>query len=69
VEAVVHGETGLLVDSTDPEKIGDALIELLTDDHKLKQYGLKGKEFIRNNFREDMMLKNYINQIKEVAGI
>ena len=69
VEAVVHGETGLLVDSTDPEKIGDAMTEILTDNHKLKEYGLKGKEFIRNNFREDIMIKNYINQIEEVADI
>ena len=35
VEAVIHGETGLLVDSTDPEKIEEALVELLTDDKKL----------------------------------
>jgi len=69
VEAVVHGETGLLVDSTDPEKIGDALIEILTDKKKLKEFGQNGKEFIRNNFREDIMIKNYINQIEEVADL
>ena len=69
VEAVVHGETGLLVDSTDPEKIGDALIEILTDKKKLNEFGQNGKEFIRNNFREDIMIKNYINQIEEVAGL
>jgi len=67
VEAVVHGKTGLLVDSTDPKKIGEALTEILTDDNKLKEYGLNGKEFIINNFKEDMMVENYISQIEEVA--
>ena len=67
VEAVVHGETGLLVDSEDPGKIGEAIIEILTDNNKLKEYGENGREFIRNNFREEIMVKNYINLIKEVA--
>jgi len=69
VEAVVHKETGLLVDSTDPEKIGEAITELLTDKDKLNEYGEKGKIFIRNNFREDLMIKNYFNLIEEVADL
>lgn len=67
VEAVRHGETGLLVDSEVPEKVGDALIEMLTDKDKLKKYGENGRQFVRNNFREEMMIENYIKLIKEVA--
>lgn len=69
VEAVVHGETGLLVDSTDPGKIGDALIEILTNKKKLDEFGRNGREFIRNNFRQDIMIKNYFNQLEEVADL
>ncbi len=69
VEAVLHEETGLLVDSTDPEKIGKALIEVLTDSKKLKEYGANGKDFIRNNFREEIMIKNYFNLIEEVSDL
>ena len=50
VEAVVHGETGFLVEAEDPEKIGEALIELLTDKEKLESFGKNGKQFIKNNF-------------------
>ncbi len=69
VEAVVHGETGLLVDSTEPEKIGEAVTEILTDKKKMVKYGKKGREFIRSNFQEDIMIKNYIDLLEEVADL
>ena len=69
VEAVLHGKTGFLVDSTKPEKIGEAITGILSDKKKLVKFGENGRELIRSNFQEDIMIQNYIALLEEVAGL
>jgi len=50
-------------------RIGDTIVEILTDNDKLKEFGKNGKEFIRIYFMEDIMIKKYFNQNEEVVDI
>ena len=68
-EAVVNGETGFLVDSRNIDEISDAIIEILSDNNKRDDFGSNGRNFVINQFRESMMIENYVNVIQEVAGI
>ena len=68
-EAVLNGETGFLVDSRNVDEISDAIIEILTDNKKKNDFGSNGKNFVINQFRESMMIENYVDVIQEVAGI
>ncbi len=43
-EAVIHGETGLLVDPNNPQEIYEAIVRLLTDDSLAKKLGERGRQ-------------------------
>jgi phosphatidyl-myo-inositol dimannoside synthase len=47
-DAVVHGETGLLVDPTDPRAVADALIELLSQPDLAQRLGSAGANRARH---------------------
>ena len=57
-EAVLHGETGILVDPTSVEETAGAIIELLADRTAAKQMGLKGQKWATENFTEDALRKS-----------
>lgn len=42
-ELVAHGETGLLVEPSDPEGLADALVRVLSDDNLREEMGRKGR--------------------------
>ena len=43
-EAVLHGQTGLLVDPNNPEEIIGAIVKLLTDDSLARELGERGRQ-------------------------
>lgn len=43
-EAVLHGQTGLLVDPNDPKEIIGAIVKLLTDDSLARELGERGRQ-------------------------
>lgn len=49
VEAVMHGETGLLVDGTKPEEIADAIVKLLADPLLSAAMSEKGLRLAQDN--------------------
>ncbi|HEV2999732.1 MAG TPA: glycosyltransferase family 4 protein [Solirubrobacteraceae bacterium] len=49
VDAVVDGETGLLVDATDPRAVADALVELLTDAPLRERLGAAARQRAREH--------------------
>jgi phosphatidyl-myo-inositol dimannoside synthase len=49
-EAVLDGETGLLVDPTDPTAIAAALTRLLKDPERARAMGLRGREWVKREF-------------------
>jgi len=55
-EAVVDGETGLLVPPHDPARLGDALLALLRDPAKSRAMGEKGRRRVRDRFPLSMMV-------------
>lgn len=44
-DAVVHGETGLLVDPTDPDAVAGAIVALLTDKDRARSMGEAGRRW------------------------
>jgi phosphatidylinositol alpha-1,6-mannosyltransferase len=52
-DAVVHGETGLLVDATDPDELSSAIIRLLTDESYARRLGRKGRQRVLERFSWD----------------
>ncbi|MDH4318939.1 MAG: glycosyltransferase family 4 protein [Desulfobulbaceae bacterium] len=50
LETVIDGETGWLVPPSDPEAMGRALREALSDKNRRELYGQKGKERVQNYF-------------------
>lgn len=54
-EAVVHGETGILVDPTSVEETADAILKLLENPIAATQMGLKGRKWAIENFTEDAL--------------
>jgi glycosyltransferase involved in cell wall biosynthesis len=49
-EAVRHGETGLLVESSDPECLAEALCNLLKDPQRCSTMGVAARHYTRSNF-------------------
>lgn len=43
-DAVVHGETGLLVDPNDPQEVAEAVVRLLMDDSFAERLGARGRQ-------------------------
>jgi phosphatidyl-myo-inositol dimannoside synthase len=46
-EAVLHGETGLVVDGNDRHAVGDAILELLLDHNRAEKMGRAGADRVR----------------------
>lgn len=67
VDAVVHGETGLLVDPEDPGAVAGALTELLLDPERARAFGAAGAERARR-FDWPLVVKQVEDLVLEVAG-
>jgi phosphatidylinositol alpha-1,6-mannosyltransferase len=52
-EAVRDGETGLLVDPTSADKIGDAIVALLKDPERAQQMGGAGARWMQEQWTWD----------------
>lgn len=49
-DSLIDGETGFLVDSSDPASVRDGLLELLEDDESRRRMGQAGAEFVANGY-------------------
>jgi glycosyltransferase involved in cell wall biosynthesis len=66
-EAVVHGETGYLVEPENPKVLSDALISLLNHPDQLKLFGKNGRSRVENHFslkRQIQQFEDLFNSIK-----
>lgn len=68
VEAVRHGESGLLVDGESVDEVREALLELLSDRTKARSMGVRGREAICRSHTERLMIDNYVRVIREACG-
>jgi glycosyltransferase involved in cell wall biosynthesis len=71
-EAVLDGETGLLIPAGDPQRLADAIRRVITDPSRSEQMAKRGYEHFRENFTVELMVKKheslYEQVIKEHRG-
>jgi glycosyltransferase involved in cell wall biosynthesis len=66
-EAVVHGQTGLLVRPRDDGAMADAIVTLLTNEELRRQYGAAGLKRVRERFSVDRMVRDTLAVYEEVV--
>jgi glycosyltransferase involved in cell wall biosynthesis len=49
-EAVINGETGLLVAERDPQALTEAILQLMEDEELWQRYSLAGRKHVVNHF-------------------
>ncbi len=49
-ETVVHDQTGLLTDTTDPQRFADAVVGLLADEERRVEMGQVGRKFVGSHY-------------------
>jgi glycosyltransferase involved in cell wall biosynthesis len=59
-EAVVHGETGLLVPPEDPEALADAVLDLLGDVNKRRALGQAGRAWVKREFTLERQAREFL---------
>jgi glycosyltransferase involved in cell wall biosynthesis len=59
-EAVVDGQTGLLVAPGDPYALTDAVVDLLTDPARRARAGATGRAFVRERFSFAGQARQYL---------
>lgn len=57
-EAIIENETGFLVESDDDESMANRLIELLQDEEKARNFGIKGRKIAEEKFSCAAQLEN-----------
>ncbi|GII01954.1 glycosyltransferase family 4 protein [Planobispora takensis] len=58
-DAVVHGETGLVVDGTSPRAVGEALVDLLGDPARARAMGRRGREWVAREWGWDLVAARF----------
>jgi glycosyltransferase involved in cell wall biosynthesis len=66
-EAVIHGETGLLVPSENSQKLAEAIRVFLDNRDIALRYGLAGRKRVENEFTLQRMIGEYENIFGHVA--
>ncbi|WKY46450.1 glycosyltransferase family 4 protein [Eubacteriaceae bacterium ES3] len=69
VEIIDEGVDGYLVDYESPNQMATRIIDLMLDERKRKQMGVKGQEKKRNNFSAEAMVKNIESVFNEAISI
>jgi glycosyltransferase involved in cell wall biosynthesis len=67
-EAVVHGETGLLVPPREPRPLAAAIVRLLKDPLLRAQYGHAGQARVAAHFGVDALVEGTLAVYREVLG-
>ena len=65
-ELIKDDETGILVQSENPDKLADALNELLSDRQKAERLANNANRFVKNNMTWDVILPKYIQFYEEL---
>lgn len=65
-EAVIHGETGLLVSPKNAIALAEAILSIVKDKEMAFQYGTAGKKRIEENFKLRMMIRKYEELFEKV---
>ncbi len=55
-DIVIDGKTGILVPSGDDKKLAEAILTMIMDPEKRKEFGTHGREFIRERFTKERLI-------------
>jgi glycosyltransferase involved in cell wall biosynthesis len=67
-EAIIAGETGLLVEPADPKALAGAIVTLLKDARLRKQYGDAGRERVAKHFGIDRLVEGTLEVYQRVSA-
>jgi len=67
-ELVKDNETGILVPSENPDRLADAVNELLSDKQKAKRLANNGNKFVKNHMTWDIILPKYIQFYEDLLA-
>ena len=59
-ELIIDNETGILIPPDNPEKLAQAVNELLSDKQKAQKLAANGNIFVKNNMTWDVILPKFI---------
>jgi glycosyltransferase involved in cell wall biosynthesis len=68
-EAVVNGETGLLVEARDPDALGGAMARMITDQVFRLDAGRRGLARARDVFDSDRNADKFADALRQLAGM
>ena len=63
-DSIKQNESGFLVPYNDREKFKEKIKILLEDSNLRKQMGKKGREFVKHNYSQDEIIKQFIYQLE-----
>lgn len=64
-ESVIDGVTGYVYKKGDTKMLEEKVIEFLNLANSVRaEYGIRGREYVENNFSRDIVIKEYMNAIK-----
>ncbi|HUH06432.1 MAG TPA: glycosyltransferase family 4 protein [Egibacteraceae bacterium] len=66
-DALIDGETGRLVDGSDPDDVAAAVIDLLEDPEQLRRMGAAGRAFVEQRFSWDAIVSHLDGLLHELA--
>ena len=64
-ELMKDGETGFLIEKNNSDELFEKLSMLLNNLENAKEMGVKGKEFVKNNFNWDKISNDFLNHLKK----
>lgn len=67
-EAVKDGVSGLLVPADDPISLSQAILQILSDPEKARKMGASGREYVKEKFTTDAMMRSITEAYKHLHG-
>jgi glycosyltransferase involved in cell wall biosynthesis len=63
-DAMIPGETGLLVSERDPDKLAAAIVDILGDPHRAQRMGEAGRRFVSENYTWPIVAAHVLREIE-----
>ena len=67
-DIVLDGQAGILVPSEDEEKLSEVMIDLLEDAEKRRNFGERGREFVRGKFTKERLFADMARLYEELLS-
>jgi glycosyltransferase involved in cell wall biosynthesis len=67
-DAIIAGQTGILVSVRDPASLADGIQSLIEDRDKCEQMGLAGRELAVNRFSIETVIKQHLATYQELLA-